>query len=156
MREEAYQRYVNQAKQMALAARAAARAGSRGPFWRGRSFYRGLIHPRRATSILEGEEDSIDAIPDDVDLDELAWVLGPHGEDEPTTAQQKTEEVREETDSRKYPKLYELAKVEGDTEWIDWLGKHIWTYVGLAAPLLGAPGPLRSVLSGEVRCLRVC
>lgn len=29
------------------------------------------------------------------------------------------------------------------------LGKHIWTYVGLAAPLLGAPGPLRSVLSGE-------
>ena len=32
---------------------------------------------------------------------------------------------------------------------IDWLGKHIWTYVGLAAPLLGAPGPLRSVLSGE-------
>ncbi len=39
--------------------------------------------------------------------------------------------------------------MEGDSEWIDWQGKHIWTYVGLAAPLLGAPGPLRAVLSGE-------
>ena len=39
--------------------------------------------------------------------------------------------------------------MEGDSEWIDWLAKHIWTYVGLAAPLLGAPGPLRAVLSGE-------
>jgi len=50
---------------------------------------------------------------------------------------------------RKYPKLWELAKVEGDSDWIMWQGKHIWTYIGLAAPLLGASGPLRSVLSGE-------
>ena len=50
---------------------------------------------------------------------------------------------------RKYPKLWELAKAEGDGDWIAWQGKHIWTYIGLAAPLLGAVGPLRSVLSGE-------
>lgn len=50
---------------------------------------------------------------------------------------------------RKYPKLWELAKAEGDGDWIAWQGKHIWTYIGLAAPLLGAAGPLRSVLSGE-------
>ena len=55
----------------------------------------------------------------------------------------------EESGNREYPKLYAIAKVEGDSEWLDWIGKHIWTYVGLAAPLLGAPGPLRSVISGE-------
>jgi len=55
----------------------------------------------------------------------------------------------EESGNREYPKLYAIAKVEADSEWLDWIGKHIWTYVGLAAPLLGAPGPLRSVISGE-------
>ena len=45
--------------------------------------------------------------------------------------------------------LWELAEVEGDLAWLDWLETHIWTYVGLSAPLLGAFGPLRSVLSGE-------
>ena len=58
-------------------------------------------------------------------------------------------EEEEEFGNREYPNLYTIAKVEGDSEWLDWIGKHIWTYVGLAAPLLGAPGPLRSVISGE-------
>jgi hypothetical protein len=119
----------------------------RGPFWRGRALYRGLIHPA-AQSIIEGEDDENNAPKDDV-LDQLTMMYGV-----PTTAQRTTKEENEtekadEKKSRKYPKLYELAKAEGDTEWIDWLGKHIWTYVGLSAPLLGAPGPLRSVLSGE-------
>ena len=61
----------------------------------------------------------------------------------------KNDDEEEESGNREYPKLYAIAKVEGDSEWLDWIGKHIWTYVGLAAPLLGAPGPLRSVISGE-------
>lgn len=45
--------------------------------------------------------------------------------------------------------LRELAKIEGDALWYEWIEKHIWTYVGLAAPLLGAANPLRAVISGE-------
>ena len=54
--------------------------------------------------------------------------------------QSKGDETATEADPsvKKYPKLWELAKIDGDSEWIDWLGKHVWTYVGLAAPLLGA------------------
>jgi len=49
----------------------------------------------------------------------------------------------------KYSKLWELAKIEGDTSWLEWINAHIWTYVGLSAPLLGAANPLRAVISGE-------
>lgn len=144
MREEAYERYVEQAKHTAAANRAegGSSAGGRGPFWRGRALYRGLIHPA-AQSIIEGEDDENNAPKDDV-LDQLTMMYGV-----PTTKDEGQTAKADEKQSRKYPKLYELAKAEGDTEWIDWLGKHIWTYVGLSAPLLGAPGPLRSVLSGE-------
>jgi hypothetical protein len=45
--------------------------------------------------------------------------------------------------------LVELSKIEGDTKWLQWLQNHIWTYVGLSAPLIGAVNPLRAVLSGE-------
>lgn len=46
-------------------------------------------------------------------------------------------------------RIWELAIVEGDQLWLDWIHTHIWTYVGLAAPLLGATNPLRAVFSGE-------
>ena len=29
----------------------------------------------------------------------------------------------------KYSKLWELAKIEGDTSWLEWINAHIWTYV---------------------------
>ena len=45
--------------------------------------------------------------------------------------------------------LWEFAKVEGDSDWLEWINEHIWTYVGLSAPLIGAINPLRAVLSGE-------
>ena len=45
--------------------------------------------------------------------------------------------------------FWELAKHEGDEAYLKWMEAHIWTYVGLAAPLLGAVNPLRSVISGE-------
>lgn len=45
--------------------------------------------------------------------------------------------------------VWELAKMEGTAAYHDWVSRHIWTYVGLSAPLLGASSPLRSVISGE-------
>jgi hypothetical protein len=45
--------------------------------------------------------------------------------------------------------LWELAQVGGDDKWLEWIDNHIWTYIGLSAPLLGAVNPLRAVLSGE-------
>eukprot|EP00536_Pseudo-nitzschia_multiseries_P009928 jgi/Psemu1/258595/estExt_Genewise1Plus.C_2890036 len=45
--------------------------------------------------------------------------------------------------------LWELAKLEGDEKWIEWLQTHVWTFVGLSAPMLGALNPLRAVISGE-------
>lgn len=29
----------------------------------------------------------------------------------------------------KHSKLWELAKIEGDTSWLEWINAHIWTYV---------------------------
>ena len=54
-----------------------------------------------------------------------------------------------ETEEIQRAQLVELSKIEGDTKWLQWLHKHIWTYVGLSAPLIGAVNPLRAVLSGE-------
>ena len=45
--------------------------------------------------------------------------------------------------------LWEIAKMDGIIAYREWLTKHIWTYVGLGAPMLGAPAPTRSVISGE-------
>jgi hypothetical protein len=45
--------------------------------------------------------------------------------------------------------IWELAMHEGDEAYLKWMEAHIWTYVGLSAPLLGAVNPLRSVISGE-------
>lgn len=58
------------------------------------------------------------------------------------------ESISDSSHSR-HPQLWELAKLEGDGNWIDWLEEHIWTYVGLSAPMLGAVNPLRAVISGE-------
>ena len=49
----------------------------------------------------------------------------------------------------KHWQFWELAKHEGDERYMEWMEKHLWTYVGLSAPLLGAVNPLRSVISGE-------
>eukprot|EP00557_Chaetoceros_sp_GSL56_P011962 CAMPEP_0176476432 /NCGR_PEP_ID=MMETSP0200_2-20121128/47_1 /TAXON_ID=947934 /ORGANISM="Chaetoceros sp., Strain GSL56" /LENGTH=966 /DNA_ID=CAMNT_0017872097 /DNA_START=322 /DNA_END=3221 /DNA_ORIENTATION=- len=51
--------------------------------------------------------------------------------------------------TQKHSQLWELAQAEGDDEWLEWINKHIWTYIGLSAPLLGAINPLRAVISGE-------
>jgi hypothetical protein len=51
--------------------------------------------------------------------------------------------------SAKTRQFWELAKIEADQEYMEWIEAHIWTYVGLSAPILGAINPLRSVISGE-------
>lgn len=51
--------------------------------------------------------------------------------------------------SDKHAHLLVMAQVEGDSNWYEWIEKHIWTYVGLSAPLLGAVNPVRAVISGE-------
>jgi hypothetical protein len=51
--------------------------------------------------------------------------------------------------SAKTRQFWELAKLEADQEYMEWIEAHIWTYVGLSAPILGAMNPLRSVISGE-------
>jgi hypothetical protein len=56
----------------------------------------------------------------------------------------KTEQVID-----KESQLWELAVHEGDDNFVDWVATHIWTYVGLSAPMLGAVNPLRAVISGE-------
>ncbi len=52
-------------------------------------------------------------------------------------------------DGSKFDHLWELAQAEGDEDWLDWIHKHVWTYIGLSAPLLGAINPVRAVISGE-------
>lgn len=160
LREEAYDRYVRDAEEAAAARVAMAAVATvgdivppRGPFWRGRAWVRHHLHGGVSGSELE--QDTIDLrvnkdeeeSTDDFNSSETSNLASQNTQYRDTYSQQKSEELT--TSQRQYPHLWELAKVEGDKDFIDWLGKHIWTYVGLAAPLLGAPGPLRSVLSGE-------
>ena len=62
---------------------------------------------------------------------------------------QKIKYLMNQTDAKKHSHSWELAQTEGDDLWLQWINDHIWTYVGLSAPLLGAINPLRAVLSGE-------
>jgi Lecithin:cholesterol acyltransferase len=70
-------------------------------------------------------------------------------DDEMTKSMKKA--MPTETDEMETTKneLMELAIEEGDEAWYEWIEQHVWTYVGLAAPLLGAVNPVRSVISGE-------
>jgi len=145
MQHEAYARYAQQAEH--AIATAAVSSHHRGPFWRGRAIYRNIVGGRE-NNTHTAEEDEI--------FVDFTRAFEPDATEKSKSNHQNKENRMEDDDetnsagsTRKYPKLWELAKMEGDSQWIDWLGKHVWTYVGLAAPLLGAPGPLRSVLSGE-------
>jgi chemotaxis protein histidine kinase CheA len=60
-----------------------------------------------------------------------------------------TDKDHKSKDSDHKTKLWELAQMEGDDNWYEWIETHIWTYVGLSAPMLGAVNPLRAVISGE-------
>jgi hypothetical protein len=154
MQNEAYARYVQQAEH--AIATAAVSSHHRGPFWRGRALYRNIMN---LPGGIGGRGDNHTADDDDIFVEFTRAFESDTADTTSKTNQSRENRLKDGDDEaktttgdasiRKYPKLWELAKMEGDSQWIDWLGKHVWTYVGLAAPLLGAPGPLRSVLSGE-------
>ena len=137
MREETYMRYVKQAEQSSSTQTAASGGAA---FWRRGALSKRFININKPGEAEDISEDNDDNIPEAI-----------HDEDFNSATKQENQENNEDKrpNGRKFPQLYEIAKVEGDKQWLEWLGNHIWTYVGLAAPLLGAPGPLRSVLSGE-------
>ena len=81
-------------------------------------------------------------------LDEL-WSSYFGEEIDVTKLQNKETSSRETEASPQQWQFLELARHEGDEAYLKWLEAHIWSYVGLAAPLLGAVNPLRSVISGE-------
>jgi len=47
------------------------------------------------------------------------------------------EDVYEYPDGKRHSQLWELAISDGDANWQQWVETHIWTYVGLSAPMLG-------------------
>ena len=153
MQNEAYARYAQQAEH--AIATAAVSSHHRGPFWRGRALARNILN--LPGGVAGGRGDNNNTAEDDDIFVEFTRAFESDTTEKSTKSNESKENRLKDDDetktadgaARKYPKLWELAKMEGDSHWIDWLGKHVWTYVGLAAPLLGAPGPLRSVLSGE-------
>ena len=140
MRKEAYKRCVQQAEQSSTTQTGA----SGGAFWRRGALSNRFININKPGEVEDKSEDNDDNTPEAI-----------HDEDvNSATKQENGQNIHDNNEDkrpngRRFPQLYEIAKVEGDKEWLEWLQAHVWTYVGLAAPLLGSPGPLRSVLSGE-------
>jgi hypothetical protein len=154
MRENAYERYVEHAE-LTPDSQRTTRAAGWGP-WKRRAFRLLANSTEDDAEILQRAEIRYDSsLPDMARLLEakedefLSSLQQQQQQQQQKNPDVETEAYVDEKSTRKFPQLYELAKVEGDMDWIAWQDKHIWTYVGLAAPLLGAPGPLRSVLSGE-------
>lgn len=76
------------------------------------------------------------------------YIVGEESDSDATS--QNREPPTSESDSTQQDwQFWELAKHEGDETYLKWTETHIWTYVGLSAPILGAVNPLRSVISGE-------
>ena len=159
MHEEAYARLEKKANQreMAIRAQAAKRdinGGSSTPGW------------ISTQAILENKDAAIQySVTDQMyklanSFVESLWQsyeyvqgveVAENGEVLPTRSEQKGSEAQHvgQISGKKHPQLWELAQAEGDDAWLEWINSHIWTYIGLSAPLLGAMNPLRAVLSGE-------
>ena len=117
MQNEAYARYAQQAEH--AIATAAVSSHHRGPFWRGRALYR---------NIVGGKENNTAADEDEIFVD-FTRAAEPNAADKSKSTrnnkESRVEKDEDETNSvgsaKKYPKLWELAKMEGDSQWIDWL-----------------------------------
>jgi len=117
----------------------------------------------RMNTLADSVTSSFNDLWKSISLDQLGPVSAVGGQDSPSTPDNggrdkehynfaksyTAEKVNRSRKSDKSSQLWELAQVEGDAEWLEWINKHIWTYVGLSAPLLGAINPLRSIISGE-------
>jgi hypothetical protein len=130
LRQEAYHRYRKQAARRARFDKKAAAveetvaASSYLPGWMNTEWW-----PKWADENLEHRDGSTNSNNNN----------NKHQDDESNTQSSK----------ERNPKLWELAQMEGDDNWYEWIETHIWTYVGLSAPMLGAVNPLRAVISGE-------
>jgi hypothetical protein len=147
MHEEAYSRLLRMTEVREKAMKQTQSKGSssgRGPGWvagletEGKqsetATYSDTIY-KMANSVvnsLDGIWQSVTGVSDEINLNDVQDIESP-------TLESKL----------RRDQLWELAQAEGDDEWLEWIDKHIWTYVGLSAPLLGAINPLRAVISGE-------
>jgi hypothetical protein len=82
------------------------------------------------------------------------WLVSIGAEDEPERKEEgglsvEQNTIKPEQTIDRESQLWELATHEGDDNFRDWVENHIWTYIGLSAPMLGAVNPLRAVISGE-------
>ena len=137
MREEAYERYVRRAEEVAASRATMATTGDivppRGPFWRGTAWVRNylpggysgddIVHDNLSNQLQEHDDGEVDILqPFETDASD-----GDDVEKEQTSSS-TSDSCREQNESygdlsdvshRKYPKLWELAIAEGDRDWID-------------------------------------
>lgn len=133
MREEAYERYVRRAEEVAASRATMATTGDvvppRGPFWRGTAWVRhylpggysgdDIVHDNLSNQMQEYGDGEIDILQpfeteasDDDDVEDSCHQPYNHEQNE-------NYGDLPEVSQRKYPKLWELAKAEGDRDWID-------------------------------------
>lgn len=120
LKEEAYTRYIKQAQRRAKALQKAAVVSSK-------------PHP-----LVEGWASLLPG-----------WMSGTAAGVDDWLSKMTESDPDNDILPEKHEKLWQLAQMEGDDMFYEWTEKHIWSYVGLSAPMLGAINPLRAVLSGE-------
>ena len=107
MREEAYMRYVEQAEQSSSTQTAASGGAA---FWRRGALSKRFININKPGEAEDISEDKDDNIPEAI-----------HDEDVNSATKQENgqniQENDEERSNKKFPQLYEIAKVEGDKQW---------------------------------------
>jgi len=160
MHEEAYIRYVKQAKKRERMMRAQSNNGLHDnillkilPGWMGGHPYSDY-DLLAAEASIEGGQSFDMSYSYDNDFEHLFPSHFSNSEDKKMFTQAneysaKEEELKSRRREGKHSKLWELAQIEGDIAWLEWLDAHIWAYVGLSAPLLGAMNSVRAVISGE-------
>ena len=161
MHEEAYDRLVRKAdrREMAMRAKNAGVNVGSGPGW---IYSEPVVENKEGPAVQFSVADQMYTLANSfVDSFDEMWqsyvngIQEVEGKAEVNTNTERvseatgTERVSESTGTKKRPHLWELAQAEGDDAWLEWINDHIWTYIGLSAPLLGAINPLRAVLSGE-------
>lgn len=153
MHEEAYARLVKQAerREMSMRSKNAALNVGTGPGW---IYSQTISENTEIPSVQYSVTDQMYSLANSfVDsLDEM-WQSYTNGEEQdPTDSNGASASKKEDSNNARrehHSQLWELAQAEGDDAWLEWINNHIWTYIGLSAPLLGAINPLRAVLSGE-------
>jgi len=123
LREESYDRYIKQAERRAKVLKKA-----------------NIDQPVAPSSYLPGWMSGIVS-----GFDE--WWLSRHGHEANSCKESPEDCIESDTRTNshrhksgakgpKHPQLWELAQMEGDDLWYEWIETHIWSYVGLSAPMV--------------------